>query len=147
DASASWEAADWIVLSARAGGDQDLVTSASRGWAGPEVALPILFGKAGGLSAGYQLERGFDRGGSTWLQASWHKPTWLRLTATGSWSQTRDGAFTGDEFGLALGAAADLSRNVSLRLSMLSRLSGKSGPLDTGLAGGAFGTAEIAGRF
>ena len=147
DASASWEAADWIVVSARAGGDQDLVTTLSRAWAGPEVALPILFGKAGGVSAGYQLEKGLDRGGTTWLQASLRSPAWLRLTATGSWSYTRDGALTGDEFGLAFGAAADLTRNVALRLSMLSRLSGKSGPLDTGLAGGAFGTAEVAGRF
>ena len=143
DAFVSWDAAGWLALSARAGGDEDLVSADSRSWAGPEISLS---GNTVGAAAGWQLERGFDRGGFGWLQANLHGRA-FRLSATGTWSRTRDGDLSGDEFGLAVGAAADLSRNLTARLSLLSRLGGKSGPLDTGLAGGASGSAEIAGKF
>ncbi|HUJ28069.1 MAG TPA: hypothetical protein VLW85_18740, partial [Myxococcales bacterium] len=147
DASASWEPFDGFIVSGHGGAEQDLTTSLRRAWAGPEVSLPRLFGGAGGFSAGWQEERGFDSGRTAWLQAAVTAPAWLRLTATGSWSYTKDGLSQADEFGLSLGAAARLSELVQLKLLVLSRLGGELGPLDGPLGGGAYGTAQVEGRF
>ncbi len=144
DASASWRAADWIILSVRGGGDRDLTSGTSRSFVGPEVSFPLVLS---GVSAGYQEERGYASGRTAWLQASVQKPAWLRVSATGSWAYTKIGAFDGDELGLSLGAAADLSRNVALRVAAMSRVGGKTGPLQGALGYGVAGTAELAGRF
>jgi hypothetical protein len=138
---------DGLVIAARGGAAQDLTTGLSRGWVGPELSLPRLFAGAGGLSAAYQEERGFDSGRSAWVQAVVASPAWLRFTATGSWTYTQDGAYHADELGLALGAAARLSELVQLQATLLSRLGSAQGPLRAPLAAGATGTAQIEGRF
>ena len=147
EGAASWEVVDGFVIAARGGGEQDLTTAFSRAFGGPEVSLPRLFGDKGGMSAGYQEERGFDNGRTAWLQAVITAPSWLRLTATGTWSFTRDGLYQGDELGLSVGATARLSELVQLRVMALSRFGGEQGPLQSPYAGGAAGTAQLDGRF
>jgi hypothetical protein len=68
DAGVWWTAAPWIVLGGTGGVAVDAATSSVRGFVGPEVALPVLFGDVGGVAVGAQEEPGTMWGRSAWLQ-------------------------------------------------------------------------------
>ena len=68
DATVAYAPAPWVTLSLLGSGARDLDQLVGRGLGGAEVALPSLFGAAGGASAGWIEERGWISGRSPFLQ-------------------------------------------------------------------------------
>ncbi len=68
-ASADWRAVSWLGIGASVGATLHDVPLRPplRAWAGPELALPRMFGDWGGVRIGYAEEFGADAGRSTWV--------------------------------------------------------------------------------
>jgi hypothetical protein len=121
EASASWEQPN-VRITALGGVAKDLSSGLDRSWVGPVLDLPrLLFGR-GGVSLGYLEELGWSKGRSAWLQAIYRPWERLRLIARASWSHAADYALMQDEVGGTLGAAVDLGRIFSARLTMTGRM-------------------------
>ncbi len=70
DAGLWWTAVPWLVLGGSGGVAVDAATATTRGFVGPEIALPLLFGGVGGLAFGAQEEPGTLWGRSAWMQTN-----------------------------------------------------------------------------
>lgn len=110
-----------LRVGASGGTSRDDASSLERTWLGPEVQLPRLFTPRLSLSAGYLEELGWLHGRSAWLQTVARPWDALRLIARLSWSHEAALAMDQEEVGLSLTAAAELTRRVGLRLSLLGR--------------------------
>ncbi len=145
DAGVGWDLG-LLVISAVGGFTQDLTTGLERQFAGPEVSMPRLFGRRGGVSAGYREERGWAPGRSAYAQAVLRPLPRLRLTTRLYWAaDERLRAPADQEAGVFVAASADLGRRLSLRATVLARSGGwsesspsRSSGLDAtfGIAGG-----------
>ena len=145
DLSASWLLGA-LTASAAGGFVRDLTTGLQRGWVGPELAAPRLFGDGGGLALGYREEPGWFRGRSAWVQAFARALGPLDLLGRISWSQQlRPGLGDDQEVGLFARVAARLGVHWELRFEGLARLDPRS--IVTGFAGGSRLDASAAARF
>lgn len=68
DATVAYALTPWMTVSLLGSGARDLDQLVGRALAGAEVALPSMFGAAGGLSAGWLEERGWIGGRSPYVQ-------------------------------------------------------------------------------
>ncbi len=121
DAFASVDVGRVLRVGATGGLAKDLSSTLDRTWFGPELALPRLLGARGGLTLGYLEETGWLRGRSAYAQVVARPWDPIRLLARASWSHDRGAGIDRDELGLFASAAADLTRRLALRLSLLSR--------------------------
>jgi hypothetical protein len=133
EASATWSQGSAFRLTLLGGTAKDLQTGLDRSWVGPMLDLPRLLFARGGISLGYLEELGWSDGRSAWVQAVGRPWSRLRLLARVSWSHAAALAVMQDEFGVSLGAVADLTRALSLRLTVNTR---------GALAGGEGGSAQ-----
>ncbi|MBK9519505.1 MAG: hypothetical protein IPO09_19660 [Anaeromyxobacter sp.] len=104
-----------------AGTSRDEAASLERTWVGPEVQLPQLFTPRLSLAAGYLEELGWLHGRSAWVQGVLRPRDALRLISRLSWSHEQALGLQREEVGLSLSAAAELTRHVGVRLSLLGR--------------------------
>lgn len=136
DAAAGWEVHPGVTARLAGGWARDLASRLERGWAGPELAAPRLFGAWGGLSAGYVEERGWLAGRSAWVQGDFRwrgrgPSVWGRLT----WLQDgMAGLPARDTLGLALGGRGEITDWLRLRLWLLTRF---------GTSGGEGATSDL----
>jgi len=145
EASVTWTEGRAFTATVLAGTAKDLSSGLDRSWVGPMVSLPrLLFGR-GGLSLGYLEELGWSDGRSAWVQAVARPWSRLRLLARASWSHANALALYRDEFGLSLGALAELTRSLSARLTLSGRGSFVSGGGSSQGGGTAF--ASVVGRY
>ena len=112
EGDATWNAASWFALSVVGGAAQDDASSRSREYVGPELGLPRLLGRFGGLSLGYLEERGWDEGRSAWAQTALHPAERLQLILRGSYSE--------DQFAVPTGSTT--LREVSIFANVDARL-------------------------
>jgi hypothetical protein len=118
------------------GMSRDAVSNLERTWVGPEVQLPRLFSPRVSLSAGYLEELGWLHGQSAWVQTVARPWDALRLIARASWSHEASLAMDQETLGLSIAAAAELTRRIGLRLSVLGQ---------TGLSAGGEGASSLLG--
>ena len=120
DGNVSW---DFGPLRAGVSGGMahDLVSDLDRAWAGPELSVPRFFTPRVSLSAGYLEEVGWLDGRSAWLQAVARPWDPVRLIARLSWGYQANLGTEQNDFGLYLSASTELTRNLGLRLSVLTR--------------------------
>ncbi len=136
EASAGWDLSPALTLRAIGGYAKDLTTGLDRGYGGPELALPRLFGRRGGASAGWFEERGWAGGRSLWLQAQGDAAWGLRLLSRASFfMDTRPAPVASDvTLGLLASASKDLAPWLRFRLSGLTRVGlASSGAAEKGL--------------
>jgi len=120
DARASWDV--WIFrLGATGGFSRDAVSRMDRSWVGPELGIPRLLGRWGGISAGYLEEHGWLDGRSAWAQATLRSGERFRLVARGSWTHASSAAVDLDEVGFLASGSVELGRGFGLRATVLSR--------------------------
>jgi hypothetical protein len=112
----------FLRLGATAGFSRDDVSGLDRQWAGPEVALPRLFGARGGISAGYLEELGWLEGRSAWLQGAFHAKGGLRLSTRLSYFHDASQGTDRHEAGLTASASGPLGAHLAWRASLLSRV-------------------------
>lgn len=123
DLAGTWQVAESVVVGAEAGMAQDLIASTSREWLGPTLSLPQLFGAVGGLSVGYQEERGDAPGRSGWVQGSLLPGRRVQLITRASFFvETRSGLGSDLELGLFVRVVARLTDHVGAHLSAMGRL-------------------------
>jgi len=124
DLTASWDVAPTVTLRATGGYARDLGSGLDRGYGGPEIALPRLFGHRGGLSAGWLEETGWAGGRSLWLQGQGEPLLGLRLLLRGSlFMDSRPAPLSPTStVGVAAGASQDLLPWLRLRVSALGRV-------------------------
>lgn len=87
-ASAAYRLFSFLSLGATAGAGYDLVSEALRGYAGPEIGLPELFGAWGGMDLGYLEELGSWPGRSGWVGAQLRPVSILRIGTRVSYFET-----------------------------------------------------------
>jgi hypothetical protein len=146
DASAGFDLGA-VLISATGGLSRDLTTDLERRYAGPEVAVPRLFGERGGVTFGYAEERGWIAGRSAYALASLRAGPRVRLTTRLSYSfDARPGADGDHEVGAFAAASVDLAAWLSLRASVLAR-GGARRTEDVRRSGGVDGVVELAGGF
>ncbi|HEY6005851.1 MAG TPA: hypothetical protein VIV57_23420, partial [Anaeromyxobacter sp.] len=146
DASAGLELGG-LLLSATAGLSRDLSTDLERRYAGPELAVPRLFGASGGVTLGYVEERGWIAGRSAYAQAVLRAGSRVRLTTRIHYAaDDRAGADADHEVGAFAAVSADLASWLSLRASVLAR-GGARRATDVERSGGVDGYVELAGGF
>ncbi len=123
DATVSWDATTWLTLRATGGYGRDVESGLDRGFIGPEIALPHLFGNQTGLAAGWIEERGWAAGRSVWLQFNADALAGFRLLARGSlFMDERPAPYAQEStVGLALTAIRDLASWLRFRLSGMGR--------------------------
>jgi len=111
----------FLRVGASAGTSRDVEAGLERTWLGSEVQLPRLFSPRLAVSAGFLEELGWLHGRSGWLQTVARPWDALRLIGRLSWSHEASLGMDREEVGLSLTAAAELSRRVGVRLSLLGR--------------------------
>ena len=124
DGSAGWEPFSGLVIAARAGFARDFDAELSRFYAGPELAMPRLFGGNGGLRATWLEETGHQGRRSVWLTADYElfelARVWTRLSweqqapseGTGTWAAHELGALLAVDFRLPFGFGLTASAQV-----------------------------------
>jgi hypothetical protein len=124
DLTASWDASRRLTLRAIAGYARDLTSGLDRGYVGPEIALPRLFGRYGSASVGWLEERGWAAGRSVWLQGEGDAALGARLLLRASFYMDSRPAPLADltTLGLLASATKDLTSWLRFRLSALGRL-------------------------
>ncbi len=139
DLTASWDVASAVTLRATGGYAKDLGSGLDRGYAGPEIALPRLFGRRGGLSAGWMEETGWAGGRSLWVQGQGEPAPGLRVLLRGSFFMDARPAplSPASTAGLAASASKDLLPWLRLRVSALGRIDVSQG------AGGTLGGLSV----
>lgn len=123
DAADGWLSWDvWIFrLGATTGFSRDGTSNLNRRWVGPEIGIPRLLGRFGGISAGYLEEGGWLPGRTAWTQATFRPSPRYSLIARGSWTHASNAAIDADEVGLLASGSAQLGRGFGLRATVLSR--------------------------
>jgi hypothetical protein len=103
DGGAGWEPLSGLIIAARAGFARDFDAQLSRFYAGPELALPRLFGGLGGVRATWLEETGHQGRRAVWLTADLELFELARLWTRLSWTQQTPtegtGAFAAHEVG------------------------------------------------
>ncbi|MGC4114755.1 MAG: hypothetical protein QM765_09125 [Myxococcales bacterium] len=146
DLSALWDVVPALSLGLSGGFAHDAEVGRARGYVGPELGLPQLFGARGGLTVGYAEEFGWTGGRTGWLQAALlPSPRW-RVLARASYFQDVPGGGAPDthEVGLAASLDAPLVTWLSLRLSLAGRVGLDGGESDTPL--GFVGSLGLRGQ-
>jgi hypothetical protein len=116
DAALTWGAASWVTLAALGGGALDIRTEALRGWVGPEVGFPRMFGDVGGVSVLYLEELGSVHAGrSAALTASVRPLSILAFTGRASYGEVSAIGDAVREGSLLLIADAPLTSWLSVR--------------------------------
>jgi hypothetical protein len=145
EGSVTWTEGREFSLTVLGGTSKDLGSGLDRSWVGPMLDLPrILFGW-GGVSLGYLEEMGWTDGRSAWIQAVARPWARLRLLTRVSWSHATALALYQDEFGVTLGALADLTRSLSARVTVTGRGSFMIGGGQS--QGGGTALATLVGRY
>jgi hypothetical protein len=134
DATLGVDAARWLTISAFGGLVDDLVTSLSHQYVGPELAFPRVLD---GLVLAYQKDLGWVDGNAAWAQLSWRPSAGTRLLGRLSWNQVSSGATPADDLGLTVSGTVALERWLALRFSAMVRLG-----LASGEASMPFGTVS-----
>jgi hypothetical protein len=139
----------WLTISAAGGHDRDVTVEVERNWFGPEVTLPRLFGGRASVGAGWHEETGWLGGRDVFLQLAGQPTSWLRLLTRASYFRdTQAGALPSDEGGLFLNGIADLTHWLSLRVSVLARMSlRRSDAPSGGRADGLAGQVDLVGSY
>jgi hypothetical protein len=121
DAFLSYDVAPWLRVSATGGIAEDRTSDVSRRWFGPEVTFPgVIFGR-GTVSAAYLEERGFLAGRSAYAQVVATPVRRLWLLGRVSWVHEEVGGLAQDEGAVTLGARAELTSHLALRLTVSGR--------------------------
>ncbi|HEY3451638.1 MAG TPA: hypothetical protein VGK67_35090 [Myxococcales bacterium] len=146
DLTASWDVLPALTLGASGGFAHDAEVGRARGYVGPELGLPTLFGAHGGLALGYAEEFGWTGGRTGWLQAILLPSARWRVLARASYFQdVPSGAASGThEVGLAASLDAPLVSWLSLRLSLAGRVGLDA--LEAGPALGFVGSLGLRGQ-
>jgi hypothetical protein len=124
DGSIGVDATPWLRIAALGGWVDDLTSSLSHSYVGPEVTFTKVLA---GLSFGYLKDLGWVEGQSAWGQIGWAPMAGTRLTGRVSWFQTTEtvggvsNAAPSNEVGLTLNGTVGLNRWLSLRASVLVR--------------------------
>jgi hypothetical protein len=124
DGSIGVDATPWLRIAALGGWVDDLTSSLSHSYVGPEVTFTKVLA---GLSFGYLKDLGWVEGQSAWGQIGWAPMAGTRLTGRVSWFQTTEtvggvsSAAPSNEVGLTLNGTVGLNRWLSLRASVLVR--------------------------
>jgi hypothetical protein len=147
-ASAAYEFQSFTV--GLAGGfAEDLLTHLGRGWVGPDVAWPRLFGSVGGLTVGYEEDIGWLRGRDAYVQATLHPGTSFRFSGRLFYFYTDGGAVNTagglNSAGASLQADYIVARWLKLRAAAMAQTDVRPSttdlpqPLGLTLTGGATG--------
>ncbi len=148
DLAAAVEATRWLTVSATGGSARDLSLGVSRTWFGPEVTLPRLLGGRASAGAGWHEETGWAGGRDVFVQLAGQPAPWLRLLTRASYFRdTRSGTIPDDSGGLFLNAMTDFTQWLSLRVSLLGRMSLKRGIVPSGRADGVAGQVDLVGSY
>jgi hypothetical protein len=146
-------AASFFAVALVGGLAQELTPAAtpgplSRTYAGPEFAIPRLFGDAGGAALGYQEELGWLRGPTAYVQTTLLPASRLLLLVRGSYFEDRaDGALgVTREIGAFLHASYALGSWLAFDLSLLARQNLTQIDATTG-GGGLTGRLGVTGSF
>lgn len=119
-----WDGLGWLQLRATGGFSRDVAAGVDRTWVGPEASAPRLFGRWGGLAAGYAEEIGYLSGRSAWLQADLALARSTRLLARLHWMM--DARLSPlqamQNAGTTLGLVSDLAPWLRLRVSASARV-------------------------
>jgi hypothetical protein len=140
DAFARWDARPWLRLGLVAGDSEDTVSSLAHRWVGPEVTFPTLLGSRGAVTVAYLEETGWTGGRSAYAQVVARPWDPIRVIFRASWSQDKQLAQDEHEVGAYAALAAELTRHLGLRLSVLGRggvsvSEGGSGGMPWGMTG------------
>ena len=139
DGSMGVDATPWLRIAALGGWVDDLTSSLSHTYVGPEVTFTKVLA---GLSFGYLKDLGWVEGQSAWGQIGWAPMAGTRLTGRLSWFQTTmtvDGDSNptpANDVGLMVNGTVGLNRWLSLRAMVLVRAG-----IDNFEASVPFGTA------
>jgi hypothetical protein len=121
-----WDPRPWISLMLQGGVDYETDNHDGREYFGPEVGLPRLFGRVGGLSVGYREELGWYAGREAHVQFNVLGIDRLRGMARVSYFEDRiGGGFSSPatrELGLYGMVEARILRWLSLRGSVMARV-------------------------
>lgn len=146
DLAVSWDVLPSLTLAVSGGVAHDFSVDRARGWVGPELGLPTLFGAHGGLTLGYAEEFGWTGGRTGWVQAVLLPAARWRVLARASYLQDvpeRPSEGT-HELGLAASLEAPLVSWLSLRLSLAGRTGLEA--LESGPALGFVGSLGLKGQ-
>lgn len=122
DAWAAVELGSFLRVGATGGLSRDAASGLDRAWGGPELGIPRLLGRRGGLVVGYLEEGGWLAGRSAYAQLAARPWEPVRMLARATWSRAKTLGVDRDEVGLVASAAADLGRHLGLRVSALARV-------------------------
>jgi hypothetical protein len=124
DGSVGVDATDWLRIAALGGWVDDLTSSVSHTYVGPEVTFTKVLA---GLSFGYLKDLGWVEGQSAWSQIGWAPMPGTRLTGRISWFQTTEtiggvaSPTASNDVGLMVNGTVGLNRWLGLRASVLVR--------------------------
>ncbi|HSD20561.1 MAG TPA: hypothetical protein VLC54_11015 [Anaeromyxobacter sp.] len=125
DAADAWGAVElgsFLRVGATGGISRDAASKLDRTWVGPELGIPRLFGRRGGVVLGYLEEGGWLAGRSAYAQLVGRPWDPVRLLGRATWAHAKTLGADRDEVGLLASAAAELGRHFGLRLSALGRV-------------------------
>lgn len=126
DAAATWDVRPSLTLGVSGGYSRDGEGAAGleRGWVGPQIGFPTLFGARGGVTVGYGEELGWLSGRNAYVQAAILPAARWRLLVRGSYYHDDYGAkaVSTDEVGLGFNLDAPLVSWLSLRASAAGRI-------------------------
>ncbi len=125
DAADAWGAVElgsFLRVGATGGISRDAASSLDRTWVGPELGIPRLFGRRGGVVLGYLEEGGWLAGRSAYAQLVARPWDPVRLLGRATWAHAKTLGADRDEVGLLASAVAELGRHFGLRLSALGRV-------------------------
>ena len=125
DAADAWGAVElgsFLRVGATGGFSRDAASGLDRSWVGPELGIPRLFGRRGGVMLGYLEEGGWLAGRSAYAQLFARPWDPVRLLGRATWAHAKTLGVDRDEVGLLASAAAELGRHFGLRLSALGRV-------------------------
>jgi hypothetical protein len=120
----SWDVTGYLSLGVDGGFAQDFDNHLARGFVGPQVGLPRLFGAHGGLSVGYAEEFGWLAGRNAYVQTILSPaPRWQVMARLSYFQDTPEGnGVETHELGLSASASAPILSWLSARLSVAGRL-------------------------
>jgi hypothetical protein len=124
DAADAWGSIElsFLRVGATGGLSRDAASGLERGWVGPELGIPRLFGQRGGLVLGYLEEGGWLAGRSAYAQLAARPWDPVRLLGRATWAHAKTLGVDRDEVGLFASAAAQLGHHFGFRISALGRV-------------------------